>query len=679
MAALEALPDDVLLAILQRLSTDDDLLGVRCASRRLRQQGAAAVRSLVATGGKLPAAAWRAFPGATRLVVLLDEATSAESLRGLATALPSRLTRLMVQLARPPHPRAVPEGSEAALAAALSDHFVPQLLASPTAAGLQEAHFSNSITSAAAEQLLRGLPSLKHAHLKTTSLEAPPAAAVALQHFPLGLTSLRLHHNQLNGVDLNAAALAACSGLQSLHMKLLTGSGNNISSLGSLAALTSLQALALHFGFGTLAAQLAPELQVQLPARSLSAGRAYRHVVAAASQLPLLQDLDLRDAYLPLDSREPAWAQLASMRSLRRLAVWKLEVVPQQPVMLGSAPTTLAITSLKLHAGICCRQAPVSALQPGSLVALLPELRQLDVKSRQDKASDCSECSIATALQGHQQLQELRVDCGRPRRPQEEQLWRCWAPGRRPLSSMPRLRLLHLASCTRLGLDELLSDAAGCPELQELEVVHSNADPCSDDLAVQEEAPTGRGLAALAGGACRGQLRRLVLVLPGLMGRGSLLIGDVAVLLGGCQQLEYLRLQLQLDLSALGGLLLQQQQQQLGAVESQAALEVQQERWRLGDWDGCLGSDAAATAGMMWDCMVAGEVSDELEEGIKSVGALLEQQLGALGVVGAELGVVGAELGFVRLSSTEWGGECLHALVKGWVGDCAVVWALCAK
>jgi hypothetical protein len=47
MAALAALPDDLLLAILQRLDTDD-LLGVRFVSRRLRLRGAAAGRTLLA-------------------------------------------------------------------------------------------------------------------------------------------------------------------------------------------------------------------------------------------------------------------------------------------------------------------------------------------------------------------------------------------------------------------------------------------------------------------------------------------------------------------------------------------------------------------------------------------------------------------------------------------------------
>jgi hypothetical protein len=83
MAALDALPDDLLLAILQRLDIADRLRA-RFASRRLTQQGAPAVRSLVVRGGELPAVAWRAFPAATRLVVLLTEVPSVEVRRGPA-------------------------------------------------------------------------------------------------------------------------------------------------------------------------------------------------------------------------------------------------------------------------------------------------------------------------------------------------------------------------------------------------------------------------------------------------------------------------------------------------------------------------------------------------------------------------------------------------------------------
>jgi hypothetical protein len=74
----------------------------------------------------------------------------------------------------------------------------------------------------------------------------------------------------------------------------------------SLAALASLQVLGLQFGYGHLAAQLAP---IESAADVLAAGGlVYRQVVAAASQLPLLEELHMPGANLPLDSTEPAWA-----------------------------------------------------------------------------------------------------------------------------------------------------------------------------------------------------------------------------------------------------------------------------------------------------------------------------------------------------------------------------------
>jgi hypothetical protein len=175
-----------------------------------------------------------------------------------------------------------------------------------------------------------------------------------------------------------------------------------------------------------------------------------------------------------------------------------------------------------------------------------------------------------------------------------------------------------------MGLDELLADAAGCPELQELEVVNSSQ-LCAE-LQPQEEAPTGRGLAALAGGACRGRLRRLVLVTPGsLSGSGGFPIHHVATLLGdgGCRQLEYLQLHVQLDLGALVEL----QLEQLGVAEGMAAADVGQQ---------------VATAGMLRGWLAAREETEELEWGMDYAGMLLERQLGALGVVGAKLGFGGS-------------------------------------
>jgi hypothetical protein len=129
---------------------------------------------------------------------------------------------------------------------------------------------------------------------------------------------------------------------------------------------------------------------------------------------------------------------------------------------------------------------------------------------------------------------------------------------------MPCLRLLHLGGCTRLGLDELLADAAGCPELQELEVAYSS-DPYNEMLQLQEEDP---GLAALAGGACRGQLRRLVLAPPGSQGKGGIPLGHVAALLrsGCCPQVRQLELHVQFDLGALVELV----KEQLGVAEGMA-------------------------------------------------------------------------------------------------------------
>jgi hypothetical protein len=375
-------------------------------------------------------------------------------------------------------------------------------------------------------------------------------------------------------------------------------------------------------------------------------------VVAAASQLPLLEELHMPGALLPLAATKPAWAQLASIIGMRRLTLGAMGVQPPP----GSGATTaaapaLGITSLKLHRGVCGWQddwqLALPPLQPGSLAALLPELQQLNVKSCYGISSEYSHYHIAAALQGHQQLQALRIDCDCW--PQEEQQqWGCWAPGRRPLSSMPRLRLLHLLrGCTRLGLDELLADAAGCPELQELEVEYSG-ERCAQQPLQQEEAVTGWGLAALARGACRWRLRSLWLkpfetwVLKDV----GFPIHHVAALLGdgACPQLEFLNLNLQLDLGALVEL-----QLELDEWAGRQASKGQQGHQR-------------ATAGILQRWLIFPfHVRDQLKQGMEHVEVLLERQLEALGVVGDEL---------------YFDNELMCPLVAGCVGGCAVTWVL---
>ena len=189
-----------------------------------------------------------------------------------------------------------------------------------------------------------------------------------------------------------------------------------ISSPGSLSALTSLQVLAIKIGCGQLAQQPWPGLTTA----DLAAGQVYRQVLEAARQLPLLEELSLWGACLPLDSGEPAWAQLASVPALQRLVLFALDAVPQPPAgrsaPLGAGPG-LGITSLALLAGfdVADHSTPEPPpLAPGSLAALLPELQQLDVRSWVGTRAEYSHLDITAALQGHQQLQELRVACGMP-------------------------------------------------------------------------------------------------------------------------------------------------------------------------------------------------------------------------------------------------------------------------
>jgi hypothetical protein len=83
-------------------------------------------------------------------------------------------------------------------------------------------------------------------------------------------------------------------------------------------------------------------------------------------------------------------------------------------------------------------------------------------------------------------------------------------PGRSPLRSMPRLRSLRLlGGVDARVLGALLQDAAGCAQLQELELVADELDSASGGPA--EPSSWEHGLLALARGAARLSLRRLVI------------------------------------------------------------------------------------------------------------------------------------------------------------------------
>jgi hypothetical protein len=105
------------------------------------------------------------------------------------------------------------------------------------------------------------------------------------------------------------------------------------------------------------------------------------------------------------------------------------------------------------------------------------------------------------------------------------------------------------------------------------------------------------------------------------------------------------------------------QLEQLGAAEGIAAAGEGQQQ-----------GQQVATAEVLKKWLLTGEVTEGLEQGMACVGMLLERQLEALGVVGAELS-------FRKFVFFHRGFEAhrAHPVVQGRVGGCAVEWALWAE
>jgi hypothetical protein len=435
-------------------------------------------------------------------------------------------------------------------------------------------HFPISVR--AADQLLRGLPSLEHLEFSASDVAAaasgeqqqqqqqqvgaaaagaaaaaavqqgqPAAAApVTLQHFPSGLTHLRL--GLQGSIGLDGAALAACSRLQEPDLDLgrLEGSFSHISGLAALMDLESL---------------IFEPADMEL----------HGDMLAAVSQLPLLQSLTMMRADIVATDSGPEWGHLAAMPALQDLEVMTLEL----DLLEGAAP--LRITSLVLYHQLLGSEDPatgqVPKLQPGCLAALLPELQPLEVLNSNDEPADCRtygcHTRIAAALQGHQHLQHLEIHSWDEQHTDDE--WEppcCQQHMRGALASLQQLRTVRLLQCACQHIDEVLAVLAGCPQLQELEVAHGRG-------GLPRRAPEppeleGRGLEQLALGACAGTLRQMALCCAPFLEihtsehvHHGFSMRQVARLLdGSCPQLQELELQVLLEPPPLMRQVLLQQQ-----------------------------------------------------------------------------------------------------------------------
>ena len=458
-SSLTSLTADILALIAKRLPSVEDVCAMRLAARCLRAPGARAVQRLRAAKGQLPEEAWAVFPEAAGL--LLELFGTFHAIEDLLGSLPQRLGDLEIT--------AVEDRFLAGHVVEVFGYLLAQeLVRSPSCApSLARLTIQPTFLEPQHVQaLLRGLPSLERCSL---SMQAGRAVQ-RICSFPAPLQELQLTCLDFSG-QLDVAALAASSGLTSLHLTVRDTA--QLHAVSDIAGLQQLRHLGLHVSSSRARQQAVPG------------------VIAAASQLPHLRSLDLGDA----DISAQQWHQLVEgLPGLEELCVAQIQMCPGSP----AAPS---LTSLRG----CVEFVGVGAAAPFSdaLAACLPALQRLEARWDPESAT-----SLFMVLRGQSpHLTELRLG-KRDRSSAELPDW----PQQHLLGSFPQLRRLELDSLAFHSLGDLLADAAGCAQLEELEVsVDRDVARRLGARAAGEGEVMGAWLAALVAGACSGCLRRLVL------------------------------------------------------------------------------------------------------------------------------------------------------------------------
>jgi hypothetical protein len=483
---LSLLPAELLLQVACCIADVDDVLHLRLAARCLRAPGASAVRRLRAANVMLDIQAWEAFPDARGVVIEMhfpdSGAANLAPLLQLLPTLPARLEHVTISCNSGSWRMGyVTEGEQLVAASA----FMQRLQWHPCAPRLRHLVLEGvSVLPAAALTVLSQFPSLERCYIRAAVPrgDSPPLLQQPLQvaAFPASLRELSMAVGPGALLDVDAAALAACSGLTRLSLSPDQDRLHNITS--AMAACHQLQHLSL-----TLSA--APEQQVADVA------------AAAVAHLPQLRSFAL--PHSPISSQQ--WQQLVQgLPGLQQLDVNRVDLGPASPPapQLTSLRAELGLGGFDPPAGQPQQegeQGPAGPQPGGALLALLPALRQLKATC----SSVSSVTALHTALRGHPQLTQLHVDSYEAR-PQLLQ----WPQGL--LGGIPRLRQVRLTDPACSSVDDLLADAAGCAQLEELEVVMESTSLVVT-LGDEQQALMGAGLAALAAGACRHTLRRLVL------------------------------------------------------------------------------------------------------------------------------------------------------------------------
>jgi hypothetical protein len=533
-AMILALPPELLERVARCLDRRDDVCSLRLACSGLRGPATLAVRRLRTRHGVLPAEAWAAFPAANGLVIDLGFHSTAALLPGL----PERVEGLSIESS--------------------TDAFLLQLLSAPLAQRLRHLK-AYRVLPETARRLLAGLPRLQRCELSLCW-----SGPVLLSQFPAELQQLDLGDMQgARSCRIDCAALAACTQLDSFSIEALVDQLEGLSAF--LQAAHGLEHLDLQLwrrevspygGYVRSQAELTDTEWQLLAAMPRLQSLYMREAQATAAQwrlpgaMPSLQSL-----YLPCAELTAAqWEALAATPSLRELDLATIELA--SGASPAAALTKLSASRLQLPEG-----AP-----PGMLATLLPRLRHIDLHAQDDSRLD-----VVAALRGHPALEQLDIGFdSHSGLPEQQQPWPAGV-----LSSMPQLRTVRLEGMRCRGIDALLQDAAGCPQLEALQV--RLATFCSETMHKErlQEPATDAGLAALAGGACRDTLRRLVLDTQAWsFGRvryafhfkrrqqappmrpdpgASFSVAAVAQLLGALPQLQELQADVQLPREGSGG------------------------------------------------------------------------------------------------------------------------------
>jgi hypothetical protein len=529
---LALLPADLLTRVARSLDDVEDVLRYRLAARWLRALAARAVGRLRAARAALPREAWEAFPEASGVVIELDARDSnAALLLQLLPSLPARLQDLTIESTRSTGLNGSYNTAE--LLDAMSAFCSQQQLGShPCAQHLTELDLSRVMVLPSTALSLLSLPSLQRCRITVEPpSDSPP---VQLASLPAPLQELSIAVEPVTELHISPAALAACSGLTSLSLNV-----DEPRSLGSitraLPACPQLQSLGLWVpGYTSWHGQQ-------------DLGTAIAAVTASLPQLHTLSLWRGRGEFDDAFVTAQQWQQLAQrLPGLQHLTVHGLELGPGSPPapQLTRLEAELRLVGFGEQQQGQQGQAGAGAAA-GALLATLPALQRLTARG-----GSVDHQALLAALQGHPQLTWLTI-----------RSWdRAIAVPRWPgnlLGGVPHLRqvLLQQPGCS--SIDDLLADAAGCAQLEELEV------ESRDGRFRYVQAVTGAGLAALAAGPCRHTLRRLVLDTRPLTlwdHSSCFSIGSAAQMLepGALAQLQELQLdvqlqELQLDVQLQGG------------------------------------------------------------------------------------------------------------------------------